>query len=63
MARQSGNGLIIAGAIVTFIGLCIVLVRVLSVPEYWVPLMVGLGLILLGVIRRMMSKDSRDRTP
>jgi len=63
MARKSGNGLIIAGAIVTFIGLCIVLVRVLGVPEYWVPLMVGLGLILLGVIRRMMSKDSRDRTP
>jgi len=47
-----------AGAIVAFIGLCIILVRVLRVPEYWVPLMVGIGLFLLGFLRWLMSKSS-----
>jgi len=47
-----------AGAIVTFIGLCIVLIRVLRVPAYWVPLMVGVGLFLMGFIRWLTHKDS-----
>jgi hypothetical protein len=47
-----------AGAIVTFIGLCIVLVRVLRVPEYWVPLMVGVGLFLLGLMRWLTGRGS-----
>ena len=54
MRDRSGNGLIVAGAIVSFVGLVIVLVRVLRVPEYWVPLMVGVGLLLLGVVRKVM---------
>jgi len=59
MAHRPGDRLIVAGLIVSFIGACIVLVRVLRVPEYWVPLMVGLGLVLLGLIRRMMREDER----
>jgi hypothetical protein len=47
-----------AGAIVAFIGLCIILVRVLRVPEYSVPLMVGVGLFLLGLLRWLTSKGS-----
>jgi hypothetical protein len=47
-----------AGVIVTFIGLCIVLVRLVRVPEYWVPLMVGVGLFLLGLIRWLTHRDS-----
>lgn len=58
MGNRSGAGLIIAGAIVSFIGVCIVLVKVLRVPEYWVPLMVGIGLILMGVIRRLTRNGS-----
>ncbi len=58
MARRSGSGLMMAGVIVTFIGLCIVLVRLLRVPEYWVPLMVGVGLFLLGLIRWLTHGDS-----
>ena len=58
MAGGSGRGLMMAGLIVAFIGLCIVLIRVLRVPEYWMPLMVGVGLFLLGFIRWMTSKDS-----
>ena len=56
MRDRSGNGLIVAGAIVSFVGLVIVLVRVLRVPEYWVPLMVGIGLLLLGVIRKLTRR-------
>lgn len=58
MAGGSGRGLMTAGLIVAFIGLCIVLIKVLRVPEYWVPLLVGVGLFLLGFIRWMTSRDS-----
>ena len=58
MAGNSGGKLMMAGLIVIFIGVCIVLVRVLQVPQYWVPLMVGLGLFLLGLVRWLTSRDS-----
>jgi hypothetical protein len=57
MAHKSGRGLMTAGLIVTFVGLCIVLIRVLRVPEYWVPLMVGVGLFLLGLVRWLTSRS------
>jgi hypothetical protein len=47
-----------AGAIVTFVGLCIVLVKVARVPEYWIPLMVGVGLLLFGLLRRLTRRDT-----
>ena len=56
MPDRSGKGLMTAGAIVTFIGLCIMLVRVLKVPEYSVPLLVGIGLFLLGLSRWLTPK-------
>ncbi len=46
-----------AGGIVILVGLCIVLVKMLRVPEYWVPLMVGGGLFLLGLIRYLARKS------
>ena len=58
MANRSSSGLMMAGAIVTFIGLCIILIRVLRVPAYWVPFMVGVGLFLMGFIRWLTHKDS-----
>lgn len=63
MAHKSGARLMMAGVIVTFIGLCIVIIRLLRVPEYWVPFMVGVGLFLLGLIRWLTSKDSRGGPP
>lgn len=57
MADKSGRGLMTAGMIVTFVGLCIVLIRLLRVPEYWVPLMVGVGLFLLGLVRWLTSRN------
>jgi mannose/fructose/N-acetylgalactosamine-specific phosphotransferase system component IIC len=58
MAHSSGNGLIVAGTIVTVVGLGIVLIKVFQVPEYWVPLMVGLGLLAMGLVRRATSGRS-----
>lgn len=58
MARNSGGRLMMAGLIVAFIGLCIVLVQVLHVPRYWVPLMVGVGIFLVGLVRWLSARDS-----
>ena len=58
MGHRSSTGLMTAGAIVTFVGLCIILIRVLRVPAYWVPLMVGVGLFLMGFIRWLTHRDS-----
>jgi hypothetical protein len=58
MARKSGTHLMVAGLIVSFVGLCIVLIRVMHVPAYWAPLMVGVGLFLLGLIRWLTSRDA-----
>ena len=58
MANGSGRGLMTAGVIVSIVGVCIVLVRVMKVPEYWVPLMVGVGLFLLGLVRWLTSRGS-----
>lgn len=49
---HSGKGLMMAGLIVTLIGIGIVLVRTLQVPGYWIPLAVGVALLVVGAIRR-----------
>jgi hypothetical protein len=49
-----------AGAIIAFAGLCIILVKVFHVPDYGVLVVVGLGLFALGVIRRLTSRDRGD---
>ena len=54
MAHEPGHGLITAGAILSIVGVCIVLIQVLRVPAYWVPLIVGLGLLSMGLIRRFI---------
>jgi len=58
MASNSGGKLMMAGLIITFIGLCIVLVQILHVPRYWVPLMVGIGIFLVGLVRWLAARDS-----
>jgi hypothetical protein len=49
----------LAGAIVAFSGLCIVLVRVFGVPDWGVLLVAGAGLIVLGLVRRFTSDSDR----
>ena len=56
--RNSGGKLMMAGLIIAFIGLCIVLVQILQVPRYWVPLMVGVGIFLVGLVRWLSARDS-----
>lgn len=54
-----GNGLMTAGVIVTTIGLGLVLVNTFAVPRYWTTLVVGLGLLGLGALRRAMGPGDR----
>ena len=61
VASQPGTGLMLAGAMVAFSGLCIVLVKVFGVPEYGVLLAVGIGLIALGLVRRFTHKDQNGQ--
>jgi hypothetical protein len=49
----------LAGAIVAFSGLCIVLVRVFDVPDWGVLLATGVGLIVLGLVRRFTGDSAR----
>lgn len=58
MARNSGGSLMLAGLIIAFIGLCIVLFRTLQLPPYWIPLIVGVGIFLLGLVRWLSARDS-----
>jgi hypothetical protein len=58
MARNAGGKLMMAGLIITFIGLCIVLIRVLQVPQYWIPLLVGVGIFLVGLVRWLTTRES-----
>jgi hypothetical protein len=55
--RFAGRGLMMAGAIVMFIGLGVVLVRTVGIAGYWMPFFVGLGLFIAGVIAWMTSND------
>ena len=58
MGARSGNGLITAGVIVTLVGLMIVLVRELHIPRHWVPLLVGVALLVAGVLMRSRRPPS-----
>ena len=57
-SRDSGGRLMMAGLIIALIGLCIVLVQILHVPRYWIPLMVGIGIFLVGLVRWLTSRDT-----
>jgi len=39
-----------AGAIVSLVGIGIVLVKAVGIPRYWLPLLVGLALFLVGAL-------------
>jgi hypothetical protein len=41
-----------AGLIVTPIGLAIVLIRAFQVPGYWIPFAVGIALVAASMVRR-----------
>ena len=42
------RGLMLAGLILTLVGVVIVLTNALALPRYWTPLLVGLALLATG---------------
>jgi hypothetical protein len=53
------NRLMLAGLIVTLIGLLNVLRHSLDIPTYWTPFLVGIGLLVAGAIWSVMCRKSR----
>ena len=44
------NRLMLAGLIVTLVGLFIVIRHEMAIPSYWNPLLVGIALLVAGVV-------------
>ncbi len=58
MARKhSGKSLMTAGAIVSLVGIGVAMVKVIEIPRYWLPLLVGLALFLAGALRWAITRD------
>jgi hypothetical protein len=47
--------LLLAGTIVTLVGLGVALVATLGIPRHWVPVGVGLALLAAGLVRRSLG--------
>ena len=58
-ARVAGRGLMLAGAIVTIVGLGIVIMKTLHLPGYWTPVIVGVALFAAGAIVWATSRNER----
>ena len=54
------NKLMLAGLIVTLVGLFIVIRREMGIPSYYTPLLVGVGLLIAGAIWSVMSGRSKS---
>ena len=53
--RCAGNGLLLAGTIVTLVGLGVALTVTLGIPRHWMPVGVGLALLAAGLVRRALG--------
>ena len=56
--RMAGRGLMVAGVIVVVVGLGNVAMRTLEVPRYWMPVIVGLALLIAGAVTWATSRHS-----
>ena len=54
------NKLMVAGLIVTLVGLFIVVRHEMGIPSYWTPLLVGIGLLIAGAVCSMMYGKSKS---
>ena len=52
--RCAGNGLLLAGMIVTLVGLAVALTATLGIPRHWTTVGVGLALLATGAVRRAL---------
>jgi hypothetical protein len=53
--RCGGNGLFLAGLIVTAVGLMVALTATLQIPRYWTTVGVGIALLIAGAARRALG--------
>ena len=53
------NKLMVAGMIVTLIGVFIVIRHEMGLPSYWTPLLIGVGLLIAGGLWSMMCGKSK----
>ena len=53
------NKLMMAGLIVTLVGILIVIRHEMAIPSYWTPLLVGIALLVAGAIWSVMSGKSK----
>jgi uncharacterized membrane protein YiaA len=54
--RCAGNGLMLAGAIVTIVGLAVAMMHTLHIPGYWITVVVGIALLAGGAIRALARR-------
>ena len=53
------NKLMLAGLIVTLVGLFTVIRHEMGIPTYWTPLLVGIGLLVAGALWSVMGGKSK----
>ena len=53
------NKLMVAGLVVTLVGLFIVVRHEMGIPSYWTPLLVGIGLLIAGAVCSMVCGKSK----
>ena len=54
------NKLMVAGTIVTLIGVFIVIKHEMGIPSYWTPLLIGVGLLVAGALWSLMAGKSKS---
>ena len=53
------NKLMVAGMIVTLVGVFIAIKHEMGIPSYWTPLLVGIGLLIAGALWSVMCGKSK----
>jgi hypothetical protein len=58
--RRSGFGLMLAGSIVTLVGLALALMHTFAIPRHWTTVIVGIALLGAGAIRAALRGGRPD---
>ena len=53
--RCSGRGLMLAGLIVSVIGLSLALIQTFDIPRHWTTLGIGIALLVAGALRAVAA--------
>ena len=58
--RRSGSGLMLAGLIVTLVGLAVALTHTFEMPGHWTTVAVGVALLVAGAVRAALGGRRPD---